>query len=227
MYAEQILPKRRKLDRDIAGRMGTMLANAPRPLENDALDILSGRVGGDALSATQWQTVGDYLAALTIDSYSTDEDEIELCPRCSGVLVRQDDDHLVCSGALYEMEAVLDDDEVDARPLSDRIWLLSDQPDEVRQMWEERCGGSRVYSPSKRHRRVDFPSLLPSQMTWALTFDELADRMAALYEEGRFSLLNSTVRPKHLRAALDRLREQQLVRVVIGRDGKARYQRVR
>jgi hypothetical protein len=227
MYAEQTLPKRRAFDRDIAGRVGTMLAKACRPLENDALDILSGRVSGDALSATQWETVGGYLAALTIESYSTDEDEIELCPRCSCILVRQQGNFWICSGALFETDAIREDCDVPSRPLSDRIWTLADQPEELRRVWEEMCGGSRVYLPSGGTRRVDFTSLLPDQLPWAFTFDELVARMTALYMEAAFSMPNSTVRPKHLRAALDRLRTLGVVRVVVGKDGQPRYQRVR
>jgi len=215
------------LDRDAAQRTGATLAEAQLPLGNDALEVLSGRLNGEALSDKQWHAVGDYLRQLTIESYSTDEDAIELCPRCGCVLARQDGDYWVCSGALYESEAIVPDGSKSGRPLSERLWPLAEQPDELRHMWQEQCGGSRVYLPSEAPRRTEFLFMVPNQLIWPLTFDELVVRMATLYRQGSFSPLNSTVRPKHLRRTLDKLREQGVVRILIGADGAARFQRVR
>lgn len=205
-----------------------MFAQVPRSLENDALAVLAGRVDGETLSAEQWQTVGDYLKTLAVESYSTDEDAVELCPRCGCVLVHEDGDYWVCSGALYETEAILDDDVADdePRPLAERLWILSEQPDEIRQLWLEQCGSSRVFMPSRQPRRSDFLSMLPDQLPWALSFTELVSRMATLYEEAGLSTINSTVRPKHLRRELDHLRITGVIGVLVGNDGIARFYRV-
>lgn len=227
LYTERTLPRRRNFDRDIAQRIASQLAGAPGSLGNDALELLAGCAKGEALSAKQWETVGNYLSSLTIESYATSEDSVELCPRCGRVLVRERGDYWICSGALYETEAITEESSNSERPLSDRIWPLTEQPEEVLQMWRDQCGGSRTHLPSAAPKRNDFLSLIPCQLPWPLTFDELVARMAALYGEASLSLLNSTVRPKHLRAALDELRKRGVVSVSVGADGVARFHLVR
>jgi hypothetical protein len=211
---------------EVAHRLGST------DLERDAENLMNG--GWDKLSPKQWQVITPYLESLSVESWAADDDDVQLCPVCEHcVLVRESENVWVCSGALYESERVTQsadpggEEWAALQTTRKRIWPLAEQPEFLQRMWREHCGGSRVYSPASGDpKRHDFLDLIPSQLTWALTFDEVVARMKSLYREARYSALNSTVRPTHIRKALDQLRLAGTVRVVMGADGVARFQRV-
>lgn len=232
------MASRRKFTPDVAKRftihiaveVAHRLGSADADLERDAERLMNG--GWDKLSPKQWRVITPYLESLHVESWAAEDDDVQLCPVCHHcVLVHQEADMWTCSGALYESERINSDDPSEKewaalQTARKRIWPLAEQPEFLQRMWRHHCNGTIVYLPNRQPKRHDFLSLIPSQLTWALTFDELASRMKALYEEASYSLLNSTVRPSHLRDALDRLREQRVVRVLMGTDGIARFQRV-
>lgn len=224
------MPTRHKITiDDLKGRWGAdLLTHIAFRLKNDAIIQLISR---DYTTLTPSQR--KILSSLTpqqkdiventviyVDTFSAEDDGIDLCPKCNRVLV-QSGNVWVCSGADYYSELLTYRPSAPYAPLSERIIPLAEW---AKDWWLRECGGTQVYQPPKRHRK-ELLDLIPEQLAIPLTLDELVARMRYLFREGGHSEANSTVRPKYVRAKLDSLRAQGKVRVLVSGDGAARFAR--